>query len=133
MRSQLEATESELEKQHALNEKLETDLLQMDQRKDGGINGASTPANGTGSATPVDVLAGLDLGKKSGVGFPCTNLTRGMLLTERSRKLRRGTRRYHLLHQPILQSYRLLQASGIASGSATQNLRKYALIVCQRD
>ncbi|KAI0780119.1 CASP C terminal-domain-containing protein [Fomes fomentarius] len=66
VQSQLEATESELEKQHALNEKLETDLLQMDQRKDGGVNGTSSPANGTGSATPVDVLAGLDLGKKSG-------------------------------------------------------------------
>ena len=61
---QLEATESELEKQRALNEKLETDLLQMDQRKaDGGISGAHTPANGT--STPADVLAGLDLGKKT--------------------------------------------------------------------
>ncbi|KAI0630292.1 CASP C terminal-domain-containing protein [Trametes polyzona] len=56
---QLAATESELEKQRALNEKLETDLLQMDQRK--GENGISpSPANG--SSTPVDVLA--ELGKK---------------------------------------------------------------------
>ncbi|KAI0358369.1 hypothetical protein OH77DRAFT_1494092 [Trametes cingulata] len=62
VQSQLAATESELEKQRALNEKLETDLLQMDQRKaDGGLNGISpSPANG--SSTPVDVLA--ELGKK---------------------------------------------------------------------
>ncbi|KAM5530766.1 hypothetical protein V8D89_015573 [Ganoderma adspersum] len=62
VQSQLEATESELDKQRALNEKLETDLLQMDQRK--GDTGATSPANGT--STPVDVLAGLDLGKKPG-------------------------------------------------------------------
>lgn len=63
VQSQLEATESELDKQRALNEKLETDLLQMEQRK--GDTGATSPANGT--STPVDVLAGLDLGKKPGV------------------------------------------------------------------
>ena len=64
MQSQLEATELELEKQRTLNEKLETDLLQMDQRKpDGGINGSHSPANG--ASTPADVLAGLDLGKKA--------------------------------------------------------------------
>lgn len=65
MQSQLEATESELDKQRALNEKLEIDLLQMDQRK--GDTGATSPANGT--STPVDVLAGLDLGKKPGVSL----------------------------------------------------------------
>ncbi|OJT15752.1 Protein CASP [Trametes pubescens] len=59
METQLSATESELEKQRALNEKLETDLLHMDQRKaDGGL----TPSHANGSATPVDVLA--ELGKK---------------------------------------------------------------------
>ncbi|KAI0775656.1 CASP C terminal-domain-containing protein [Trametes elegans] len=59
VQSQLAATESELDKQRALNEKLETDLLQMDQRQ--GENGVSpSPANGT--STPVDVLA--ELGKK---------------------------------------------------------------------
>ncbi|KAI0743499.1 CASP C terminal-domain-containing protein [Daedaleopsis nitida] len=63
VQSRLDATESELEKQRALNEQLETDLLQMDHRNDAGANGASpSPANGT--STPVDVLAGLDLGKK---------------------------------------------------------------------
>lgn len=62
MEVQLSATESELEKQRALNEKLETDLLQMDQRKaDGGL----TPSHVNGSATPVDVLA--ELGKKTSV------------------------------------------------------------------
>ena len=64
MQSQLEATESELEKQRALNEKLEDDLLHMDQRKaEGGINGTHSPANGT--STPSDALAGIDLGKKT--------------------------------------------------------------------
>ena len=66
MKSQLEATESELDKQRALNEKLETDLLQMDQRK-GDVGGGASPANGT--STPVDVLAGLELGKKPGVSL----------------------------------------------------------------
>ncbi|RDX55044.1 hypothetical protein OH76DRAFT_1397388 [Lentinus brumalis] len=65
VQSQLEATESELERQRSLNEKLEIDLLQMDQRpSEGGMNGStSSPANGTSS--PVDVLAGLELGKKN--------------------------------------------------------------------
>ncbi|KAI0645643.1 CASP C terminal-domain-containing protein [Trametes meyenii] len=63
VQSQLSATEAELEKQRALNDKLETDLLQMDHRNsDGGVNGASgSTANGT--STPVDVLA--ELGKKT--------------------------------------------------------------------
>ncbi|KAI0663567.1 CASP C terminal-domain-containing protein [Cubamyces menziesii] len=61
VQSQLAATEFELEKQRALNEKLETDLLQMDQRKgDAGQNGVN-PSPGT--STPVDVLA--ELGKKT--------------------------------------------------------------------
>ena len=64
MQSQLVATESELEKQRTLNEKLENDLLQMDQRKtDGGINGTHSPANGASAST--DALAGIDLGKKT--------------------------------------------------------------------
>ncbi len=71
MQSQLEATESELERQRSLNEKLEIDLLQMDQRpSEGGMNGStSSPANGTSS--PVDVLAGLELGKKNHVRLEC--------------------------------------------------------------
>ncbi|TBU33882.1 CASP C terminal-domain-containing protein [Dichomitus squalens] len=64
VKSQLELTESELDKQRALNEKLETDLLQMDQRK-GDTGDRASSANGT--STPVDVLASLELGKKAGV------------------------------------------------------------------
>ncbi|EJF65373.1 hypothetical protein DICSQDRAFT_50703 [Dichomitus squalens LYAD-421 SS1] len=67
VKSQLEVTESELDKQRALNEKLETDLLQMDQRK-GDTGDRASSANGT--STPVDVLASLELGKKAGVSSP---------------------------------------------------------------
>ena len=78
VQSQLEATEAELERQRALNEKLETDLLHMDQRQsEGGVNGSSaSPANGT--STPVDVLAGLELGKKNTVRIksPCSEVSR---------------------------------------------------------
>lgn len=54
--------EVELEKQRALNEKLENDLLQIQTHNPGSkaVNGDSTPA-------ADDVLAGLDLGKKPGV------------------------------------------------------------------
>ena len=69
VQSQLEATEAELEKQRTLNEQLETDLLHMDSRKEGGANGAS-PSPLNGRASPVDVLAGLDIGKKSNVSIP---------------------------------------------------------------
>ncbi|KAH9929496.1 CASP C terminal-domain-containing protein [Epithele typhae] len=66
VQSQLDATESELERQRTLNEKLETDLLHMDQRKgDSGINGGVAPANGSSTS---DVLADLDLGRKN-VGY----------------------------------------------------------------
>jgi len=63
--AELAATEAELEKQNALNDKLENDLLQMDQRKSNGdSNGAAATADST-AANSGDVLAGLDLGKKS--------------------------------------------------------------------
>ncbi|KAI0823762.1 CASP C terminal-domain-containing protein [Trametes gibbosa] len=69
VQSQLDATESELEKQRVLNEKLETDLLQMDQH-DGGLNGlGASPANG--SSTSLDVLA--ELGKKDVQDTPARN------------------------------------------------------------
>jgi hypothetical protein len=51
-RDQLAVTSSELEKQQALTEKLETDLLSLNKS-----NGEATPSNST------DVLAGLELGK----------------------------------------------------------------------
>ncbi|GBE81022.1 CASP C terminal-domain-containing protein [Sparassis latifolia] len=57
-------TESELEKQRVLNERLENDLLHMDQRKTSGeANGKRIPADSLadGSGT-ADALAGLDLG-----------------------------------------------------------------------
>jgi len=62
VQSDLAATEADLQKQRALNEKLENDLLQMDSHKpNGDASGAGTPDFGA----PSDALAGLDLGKKS--------------------------------------------------------------------
>lgn len=58
--AQLDATESELEKQRMLNEKLETDLLQMDQRKPNGEVGFDSP-----TLSALDGLAGIELGKKT--------------------------------------------------------------------
>ncbi|KAF9051170.1 hypothetical protein BDZ89DRAFT_1154075 [Hymenopellis radicata] len=52
----LSSTADELEKQRDLNEKLENDLVSMNKH---GVNGDSTPSESS------DVLAGLDLGKKS--------------------------------------------------------------------
>ena len=63
-RSDLEATSAELEKQRALNDKLENDLLQLETHKPKNVNGDATPAED-------DVLAGLDLGKKSTVSNSC--------------------------------------------------------------
>ncbi|KAH7929825.1 hypothetical protein BV22DRAFT_1029001 [Leucogyrophana mollusca] len=56
---QLASTSSDLRKQKDLNEKLENDLLSMDQHKPNG-NSNLTPSD-----SQVDVLSGLDLGKKT--------------------------------------------------------------------
>ncbi|KAH9839474.1 CASP C terminal-domain-containing protein, partial [Rhodofomes roseus] len=58
--AQFAATESELEKQRMLNERLENDLLQMDQRKPNGDAGSDSPRIGS-----MDGLAGIELGKKT--------------------------------------------------------------------
>ncbi|EMD37343.1 hypothetical protein CERSUDRAFT_114020 [Gelatoporia subvermispora B] len=65
-KAELEQSEAELEKQRALSEKLENDLLQMDQRKPAGdLNGGpSTAAPSDEDDATSDILAGLDLGKK---------------------------------------------------------------------
>lgn len=60
--SELAAAEAELEKQRALNDKLENDLLQLETHNPKGTNGDAAPADS-------DVLAGLDLGKKPAVRF----------------------------------------------------------------
>lgn len=56
---QLSNTSMELEKQKILNEKLETDLLSMNKHAP---NGDITP-----SESGTDVLANLDLGRKTAV------------------------------------------------------------------
>ena len=72
-RDELETTTSELEKQRALNEKLENDLLQLNKHEQNGDqNGGSKSPDG---ASDDDILAGLDLGKKlksgtTSVGYP---------------------------------------------------------------
>lgn len=65
--AELAATEAELEKQNALNDKLENDLLQMDQRKSNGDSNGAAGTSDSATANSGDVLAGLDLGKKSDV------------------------------------------------------------------
>lgn len=63
-RAELEATHSELQKQKALNDKLENDLLQMDHRKSNGEpNGIPSTSEST-TAGSADPLSGLELGKK---------------------------------------------------------------------
>ena len=56
--SELVMTSSELEKQRALNEKLENDLLQMEAHN-------PKPTTGEPSSEDTDALAGLELGKKT--------------------------------------------------------------------
>ena len=77
--AELAGAEAELEKQRALNEKLENDLLQIQTHN-------PTPkarANGQDTPSDDDVLAGLDLGKKVTVStallLPCL----ACLLTQR--------------------------------------------------
>lgn len=57
MSDELRITRSELEEKRTLCEKLEMDLLQMDQHKPNGIRDS-------GTATPSDVLSDLDIGGK---------------------------------------------------------------------
>ncbi|KLO05744.1 hypothetical protein SCHPADRAFT_1002727 [Schizopora paradoxa] len=61
---ELRITRSELEEKRSLCEKLEMDLLQLDQHKPNGVHDS-------GAATPSDVLSDLDIGgKKSKDGTP---------------------------------------------------------------
>jgi homeobox protein cut-like len=60
--NQLDSTNSELEKQKILNEKLENDLLSMDNHKPNG----DAPTSELGEP---DILAGLDLGRKTSVSY----------------------------------------------------------------
>ncbi|KAI0063715.1 hypothetical protein BV25DRAFT_1824286 [Artomyces pyxidatus] len=66
-RDALSMTTSELDKQRALNERLENDLLHLNQHGHGqngkASNGIETPASENGS--DLDALAGLDLGRKA--------------------------------------------------------------------
>lgn len=57
--SQLNVMSSEMDKQNALNERLENDLLSMNKHRQ---NGDDNPSD-----SGLDVLAGLDLGKKPAV------------------------------------------------------------------
>ena len=68
VQADLANAEIELEKQRALNEKLENDLLQVQTH-----NSTSSTLNGTSTPAEDDVLAGLDLGKKPGVSLPCNS------------------------------------------------------------
>jgi len=69
----LASNRDELEKQRSLNEKLETDLLQVNKHVSGAVGGAgSTEMSGTSTpasqgAGQQDGLAGLNLGQKVNV------------------------------------------------------------------
>ncbi|THH12105.1 hypothetical protein EW146_g7817 [Bondarzewia mesenterica] len=70
IRDELASTASELEKQRALNERLETDLLQLNKHGQSQGQNGKTHVNGTDVPqtefdSDEDVLAGLDLGKKA--------------------------------------------------------------------
>lgn len=58
---ELATKDAELEKQRALNDRLETDLLQMDQRKANGVVFDAAASN----EQPLDALAGIELGRKT--------------------------------------------------------------------
>ncbi|KAI0048257.1 hypothetical protein FA95DRAFT_1588758 [Auriscalpium vulgare] len=76
-RDALEGTAAELEKQRELNERLENDLLQLDRRAhNGDANGSGETDGASEHGSEKDVLAGLDLGKKtkgSANGTPVRN------------------------------------------------------------
>lgn len=112
--SQLAAAEAELEKQRALNENLENDLLQMESHKPKAVNGDATPGDD-------DVLASLDLGRKSTVRpdhivcGPCSGTD-----TLRRRHLR-GTVPFRSLHRPTHLFYLSLPAKETGSDSGMRN------------
>ncbi|CCM01147.1 uncharacterized protein FIBRA_03195 [Fibroporia radiculosa] len=64
-RVELAVTESELDKQRALNEKLENDLLQLDQRKTNGDFSHTSDSLDLLASGSADALAGLELGKRT--------------------------------------------------------------------
>ncbi|TFY71941.1 hypothetical protein EVG20_g1056 [Dentipellis fragilis] len=64
-RDELASTSAELEKQRTLNERLENDLLQLEQHEPNGnanASGVDTPSSEAGA--DGDALAGIDLGRK---------------------------------------------------------------------
>jgi len=89
----LEYTSSELEKQKVLNEKLENDLVAMNKHKqsgNGGVDAGGVGASGgiltpSGTDSQTDLLAGLELGKKSSVSC-IIFLLLPFLLEERERE-----------------------------------------------
>ncbi len=68
MSEELRITRSELEEKRSLTEKLEMDLLQMDQHKPNGLRDS-------GTATPSDVLSDLDIGGKRSNNVSCMRQT----------------------------------------------------------
>ncbi|KAI0031748.1 CASP C terminal-domain-containing protein [Vararia minispora EC-137] len=62
MRAELSVTSVELEKQRGLNERLENDLLMLDQR--GRANGSTKQALDGRDSSEADALAGLSLGRR---------------------------------------------------------------------
>ena len=85
VQEQLTLTTSELDKQRVLNEKLETDLLSMNKHGSKPNEVAATDDNAGAAPGDVDILAGLDLGKKSssvrlGILGLCIKYSFGLIL-----------------------------------------------------
>jgi homeobox protein cut-like len=110
---ELIATKTDLEKQKILNEKLENDLVSMNSHKSNG-DLASSELDST------DVLAGLDLGRKTARHSLCT--PRSPLLTScRSSRNLFGQPRYPLHHPQIQLSSPSSPVNAIDSDSAMPN------------
>jgi hypothetical protein len=96
----LSHTSFELEKQKILNEKLENDLLSMDKHRKPNMNGDVTPSDATSSQT--DVLAGLDLGRKTAVSVVYFLCLEYASIVWEIRTLQPGPHQYLL---PLLQTH----------------------------
>ena len=118
--AQLAATEAELEKQRMLNEKLENDLLQMEQRKPNGEAGSDSPQLGS-----LDGLAGIELGKKtvrSLCGHQIDFLNVGVCRTPQH-----GLRLYRLPNLRIPRFFPSSLVNATASDSETPSWKRYGL------
>ena len=118
---------SKLEKQQQLNEKLETDLLEIEKHQQTQPNGKNEARDGPKNVGASDALAGIDLGKKPSVRFSLLDAEQGYSSKcfTYSRLLRElpQSRSRQTLQTP--RYYQSLQVSETGSGNETLNSRRY--------